>query len=212
MTTVDLAFPILPVDVERDHGYALYGALSRAVPELHEKAWLGVHPLSGRLLPGDKLRIGRGGALRLRLPTEHLAVVVPLAGRTLELQGRPLVLGQPTVHLLEPTPSLDARLVVVKLTDVPRQGAEAGQGGLDRFAMETRVRDELSRQLKALGIEATPELKGHGRIQVAGRRIVGFTVRVAGLSPEASVKLQAHGLGGKRRMGCGVFRPTRGSG
>jgi hypothetical protein len=48
MTIIDLAFPLQPAEVPRDHGYALYGALCRAVPELHEARWLGVHRLSGR--------------------------------------------------------------------------------------------------------------------------------------------------------------------
>jgi len=37
---------------------------------------------------------------------------------------------------------------------------------------------------------------------------VGYAVRVSGLSDEDSLKLQERGLGGKRRMGCGVFVPT----
>jgi CRISPR/Cas system CSM-associated protein Csm4 (group 5 of RAMP superfamily) len=34
-------------------------------------------------------------------------------------------------------------------------------------------------------------------------------VRVLGLSPDDSLKLQIHGLGGKRTMGCGIFRSAR---
>jgi CRISPR-associated protein Cas6 len=45
---------------------------------------------------------------------------------------------------------------------------------------------------------------------VAGKRVVGYSVRVAGLSAEQSFRLQSAGLGGKRAMGCGIFRPTRG--
>ncbi|MCA6558614.1 MAG: type I-MYXAN CRISPR-associated protein Cas6/Cmx6, partial [Pseudanabaena sp. M114S2SP2A07QC] len=32
---------------------------------------------------------------------------------------------------------------------------------------------------------------------------------VSGLSEEDSIKLQIFGLGGKRRMGCGVFVPMK---
>jgi CRISPR/Cas system CSM-associated protein Csm4 (group 5 of RAMP superfamily) len=45
---------------------------------------------------------------------------------------------------------------------------------------------------------------------VAGRRILGYSVRVAELTLDESLILQERGLGGKRRMGCGVFRGTRG--
>ena len=54
------------------------------------------------------------------------------------------------------------------------------------------------------------KLCGRQRIAVAGKRVVGFSVRVAELSPQGSLRLQEEGLGGKRAMGCGLFRPTRG--
>jgi CRISPR-associated protein Cas6 len=37
--------------------------------------------------------------------------------------------------------------------------------------------------------------------------VVGFGVEVTGLSDEDSIKLQICGLGGKRKMGCGIFVP-----
>ncbi|MFM8300877.1 MAG: type I-MYXAN CRISPR-associated protein Cas6/Cmx6 [Microcystis aeruginosa] len=37
--------------------------------------------------------------------------------------------------------------------------------------------------------------------------MVGFALAIFDLSEEDSIKLQIHGLGGKRRMGCGVFVP-----
>lgn len=212
MTTVDLAFPLQSAEVPRDHGYALYGALSRAVPSLHEARWLGVHPLSGRPVGEGKLLLAPPTALRLRLPVEQIGAVLPVAGHTLEVAGTRLMVGAPSVHALVPAASLDARLVVVKLTDVPTHDHPTlGRRSLDRPAIEERVKQELARQLAALGIHARAELRGHGRMRVAGRAIVGFSVRVQGLDADASLALQINGLGGKRKMGCGMFRPTRGT-
>lgn len=211
MTTIDLAFVLQSAVVARDHGYSLYGALCRAVPPLHDARWLGVHPLSGRPVGDGKLSIAPPSALRLRLPIEQIGAVLPLAGRMLEVAGARLVVGAPSVHALVPAASLDARLVIVKLTDVPtRDHPTLGRRTLDRPAIEERVKQELARQLEALGIQARPELRGHGRMTVAGRAVVGFAVRVQGLCADASLALQAKGLGGKRKMGCGIFRPTRG--
>ena len=53
-----------------------------------------------------------------------------------------------------------------------------------------RVTSELSRQLSRLGTSAQPEVCGHGRIGIGRRRVVGFAVRVRGLSPEESLRLQ----------------------
>lgn len=214
MTIVDLAFGLQSgtVEVPRDHGYALYAALSRTLPVLHEARWLAVHPLGGTPTDDNRLRVHPAAGLRLRVPTDHIATVLGLTGQTLDVAGTPLPLGAPTVHALVPAASLDARLVVVKLTDVPtRDHPTLARRSLDRPAMEARVQAELARQLERLGIGATATLAGHGRMTVAGKQIVGFTVRVQGLDADASLALQAAGLGGKRRMGCGVFRPTRGA-
>jgi len=209
--TVDLSFPIAGETVPRDHGYALYGALSRAVPALHRAGWLAVHPLAGTLVDPTTLRLGPSAHLRLRLPAERIGEVLALVGAKLDVAGWPLALASPTVHALVPAASLDARLVIVKLTAVPtRDHPTLGRRSLDRPAIEVRVREELCRQLDVLGIRSRPELRGHHRMTVAGRAVVGFSVRVQGLDADASLALQIKGLGGKRRMGCGVFRKTRG--
>jgi CRISPR-associated protein Cas6 len=35
--------------------------------------------------------------------------------------------------------------------------------------------------------------------------VVGYALRVNGLTEEGSIRLQEEGLGGRRRMGCGIF-------
>lgn len=215
MTTVDVSFPIVQaggIEVPRDHGYTLYAALSRAHAVLHEAEWLAIHPLSGKPAGEGRLSLTRESGVRFRIPLTRLGDLLPLVGTSLDLQGATLTLGPPSVHPLVPSASLDARLVVVKLTDVPKHAhVELGRASNDREAMAARVQSELVRQLAKLEIASPPELLGHGRIHVAGHSVIGFTVRVQGLDADQSLRLQAHGLGGKRRMGCGVFRPTRGA-
>jgi CRISPR-associated protein Cas6 len=209
MTIVDVSYPLLVSAVPRDHGYLLYAAISRVAPALHEAHWLGIHPLSGRLLDRDSLELGRGGSLRLRLPPERIADVLPLAGANLELAGRTATVGVPTIHPLVPAPSLDARLVVIKLTGTPRRRNDTiGREALDAAALEARYRAEIERQLGEMTIRKPFELCGRQRLAVAGRRIVGFSVRVSDLSADESLRLMESGIGGKRRMGCGLFRPT----
>lgn len=210
MNVVDLSFPVVGLAVPRDHGYALYGALCAAQATLHGADWLGVHPLAGVPVGADTLRLGRRSELRVRVPAERIPELLVLAGRRLSVAGAPLLLGAPRVHALSPAASLDARLVAVKLTAAPRRfNAQLGRDALDTAAMAARVETELNRQLAGLGIEGRLSLRGRQRLTVAGRRIVGYSVRVEGLSAEASVLLQEAGLGGRRAMGCGMFRPTR---
>ncbi len=201
-THVDLVFSVKGRALTRDHGYALYGALSRAVPALHGTSWLAVHPIPGRLSSPDSLDLAGGSQLRLRLPIEHIGQVLPLTGAALEVAGNHLELGPPTVQQLRPAAILDSRLVVIKLTEGPSKP-------FDRGAFEQRFLAEANRQLARHGIIGVAEVRGRGRIVVGGRRVIGYAVRVSSLSPEHSLALQIHGLGGKRAMGCGVFRPSR---
>ncbi len=46
-------------------------------------------------------------------------------------------------------------------------------------------------------------------MDVKGYTIVGFSVRLSGLNEGDSVLVQERGLGGKRKMGAGIFVPIR---
>jgi CRISPR-associated protein Cas6 len=210
MPVVDVSFPLQIASAPRDHGYMLYSALSRAVPALHEAKWLGVHPLSGRRIDDSQLEVGPNARLRLRLPADKIPAILPLAGATLDLMGVKAVVGVPTIHALSPAASLDARMVAIKLTSAPRhENSALGRETLDVGAFSARYEAEIKRQLSAIEIHKPFEIRGRRSITVAGRRIVGYSVRVANLVADESLRLQEVGLGGKRRMGCGVFRPTR---
>ena len=95
---VDVCF-ITGSSVSLDHGYALYSALSRVLPALHENKLLGVHPPTG-LRAGNVLKLSRGSRLRLRLPASRIAEVLPVAGKRLDLVGHTLQVGVPEIHAL----------------------------------------------------------------------------------------------------------------
>jgi CRISPR-associated protein Cas6 len=65
MPVVDLAFRLTGRKVPVDHGYALYSAISRLVPEIHEAKNIGVHPIrgtysgNGELMLRDSSRLGK---------------------------------------------------------------------------------------------------------------------------------------------------------
>jgi CRISPR-associated protein Cas6 len=101
-------------------------------------------------------------------------------------------------------------MVAIKLTRAPhRQHPELGRETLDVDGFAERYAAEIRRQLDAIGIGQSFELRGRRSVTVAGRRVVGYSVRIIGLGADESITLQEKGIGGKRRMGCGVFRGTR---
>jgi CRISPR-associated protein Cas6 len=210
MPKVDVSFSLSGRSFPLDHGYCLYGAISRRLPGLHGARWLGVHPLSGKRLDANHLVLGQRPELRLRIPLEHIPSVLPLVGCSLDIAGHPLMVGVPTIHGLDPSTSLDARLVVIKLTCIARRhNDEIDRDVIDGKELEQRYLAEGRRQLDKLEVTGEIALTGRRSVKVAGRRVVGFSVRVTGLSEAGSIRLQEEGLGGKRAMGCGIFRPTR---
>jgi CRISPR-associated protein Cas6 len=199
---VDLAFSVRGRTIPRDHGYALYGALSRLLPGVHGADWIGIHGIAAKLASSEELTLEPMGTLRVRIPTDKIGELLPLAGATLDVAGRPVEVGAPIIQALTPVAALDARLVIIRFT-----------GGLskpfDQAAFDQRFIVEAQRQLVSHEIRGDLELCGRQSLGVGGQRVLGHSVRVLGLSPDDSIKLQIHGLGGKRTMGGGIFRPAR---
>ena len=195
---VGVHFPVQGRQLEADHGYSLYAAITRHLPSLHGASWLGIELLSG--VPwheGIVMLPTRGARLRLRIPADHYGHVLPLAGRRLDINGHTIRLGIPSARPLLPAASLYARCVTIK-----------------KFTEPEPFLDAARRQLEALNISATLELPldedGRPRrriITIQGKRVVGFSLAAHNLNDEDSLRFQASGLGGRRAMGAGHFNP-----
>jgi CRISPR-associated protein Cas6 len=199
MPCLDLSFVLVGKTIPLDHGYSLLSALSRIVPALHGDRRIGVHPIRGRQTAPRVLRLTDGSRLKIRLPSEEIAPYIAVAGLELDLEGHHVRVGIPRVESLTPSANLAARLVTF-------------HHAMDPTAFEADVRRELTR----MEISGTAQLvpatraKFEGQplrrvIRVKERRVIGYALRVFGLTAEESIRLQEDGLGGRRRMGCGVF-------
>lgn len=210
---VDLVFRLTGDSVPSDHGYTLYSSLSALLPTLHQAAWLGIHPING--LPANRrvLKLTERSHLRFRLPLEHLSELLPLAGKRLTLTNNgnssTIRVGLPEVHALKPSAELFSRYVFIKLSSVEKGGLNPS-----REMFLTSVELQL-RQLEVAGkawIDDRRDEQGRELsrrvLHIKNRTVVGYAVHVTDLSDEHSIRLQAIGLGGRRRMGGGLFNPT----
>ena len=198
----EMAFPILGERVPADNGYALYAAISRVLGR-HLPPGVSVASLGGVAMGGRMLRLDREARLRLRTAPGGIGGLLPLAGRTLDVGGCTITIGVPDVRCLAPAPDLIARVVTIRNQTEPAPFLDV-------------VRRQLA-ELWADGEASIPAVEVGPRrgepmrkvVRVKGHAIIGYTVRIAGLSPVSSLILQARGIGGRRHMGCGVFFPAR---
>ena len=202
MPYVDLAFRVNGPAVPVDHGYILYAALSRILPEIHAADAIGVHPIRGIYNGDGMLQLSDSSRLVIRLLHEDIRIYLKLAGESLVLDGCRLRVGVCETRALVPVATLHCRNVTTKNGEDP-----------------TRFDAEIARQSASLGIRGkvfrVPKGSkgGEGRdpsrriLRVKNKRIVGFSMLATELTAEESLLLQEHGLGGRRRMGCGVFVP-----
>lgn len=190
MIHVELKFPVVGTTLPSDHGYAVFAAISRLIPEAHGSDWLALETIPGVGRGDGLIQINERARLRMRLPQERLPLVLKLAGKRLALNGNPIRLGVPEVSLLRPAPSVYARCVTIK-----------------KFTEPEPFLDAVARKLDEIGIKGEPELGPRRAFRVGHHMIVGFGLAVHELSDEASILLQERGLGGRRHMGCGIFNP-----
>ena len=190
MPSIDLAFRLTGAAVPVDHGYALYAALSRILPELHAANDIGVQPIRGVYSGNGTLHLADFSRLILRLPDEQIQPYLKLAGKRLAVDDHPLSVGVPEVRTLRPVVRLRARLVTIK-----------------GFLQEDEFLAAAKRQLGQLDINGQAHIGARRTFRVRDKQVVGFEMGVTQLTAEESLTLQEQGLGGRRKMGCGVFVP-----
>lgn len=176
-----------------DHGYQLFSALSTAVPVVHQSKNIGVKLLRGVYDPQKKLLdISPASKLILLLPKEDVAACLALAGQTLRIGDYSLELDMARVVELRPTPTLYSHLVTTR-------------NGHD----DKRFTQEINRQLKEMSITCAWKKGKRKTFKVHDKQIVGHEIFVHGLDARDSLILQENGLGGRRKMGCGIFEPCK---
>ncbi|QGJ71783.1 CRISPR/Cas system-associated RAMP protein Cas6 [Planctomycetales bacterium 10988] len=184
-----------------DHGYLLYSALSRVLPELHRESEMGVHPISGKSAGPRKLELLPHSRLRFRVPDGRVSEVLEVTGKTLQVGETMLAVGPPSIERLSPLPALRSRLVTIKIKDAPT----ANEISPELFTQAVR------RQLEGLNVSEQVQITiGKRRtLRIRRRVVVGYELVLEGLTAEESLVIQESGLGGRRHMGCGIFVPLK---
>jgi CRISPR-associated protein Cas6 len=194
---VELSFGVVGKTLPADQGYGLYSSIVHICPEVHNLQRISIQTITGFPDKQGKIYLSDHSRLRIRLPVDQIPIVYRLAGKSLKIGVHSIHLGIPKVFMLNPAPKLKARIVVIKGFQDPEPFLEAAR-----------------RQLQALEITGTLNIPTHATgevdrkvIKIKRYSVVGFGLEIADLNEEDSLKLQILGIGGKRKMGCGIFIP-----
>lgn len=209
---VDVLFPVKGRVLPWDHSYALFGALSRVQPLIHQDHFeVGVFPINGRSLKNRRLELTNRSQLRLRVPSILIPELMCFIGTTLDMDGHQATLGNPKIEPIKCTSRLFSPWVTLK-------------DAVDHDTFRERVLEEMERnEINGVCSLVAPKdnyAKEHGKgsrvpyirrtRSIKGNAIVGFALLVEELAVDAAQRLMTSGLGGRRHFGGGLFLPAKG--
>jgi CRISPR-associated protein Cas6 len=190
MSYVELRFSIMGKTIPTDHGYIVFGAISRYLPDIHEAGWISIETLPGMARGDGITQLDLEARLKMRVPQDQVPHILKLSGKQLNLGIHKIRLGIPTIHLLNPSSSLYSRCTTIKNHKEPESFLKA-----------------VCHKLDELGIHGDPEVGVRRVVRVGAHIIVGFSLTIHSLTEDASIFIQERGIGGRRHMGCGIFNP-----
>lgn len=191
LEAVDVVFPIDGRSLARDHAQALRQSLCRRLPWLETDAQAGIHPI--KLVPGtdSPAWLSRRSRLMLRVAAQRGPELSALAGLDLMVAGQRLHLGIPHLRELKPYATLYAYRVAADNAD------------------EIIFMARAARELTELGIVGERVCGKHQVLNATDGVVNAFSLMLHALPADQSLRLQYHGLGPHRLLGCGIFIPHK---
>lgn len=188
---VDVAFVLDGRALPRDHRWAMAHSLADLLPELADDPRAAVHPV--KLVPGsgEPALLSARSRLVLRVARERAESVRALAGRTLEVGGCEVRLGEAQVRELLPHTTLYAHFV------------DAGEA--DEIDFLSAMADELA----SLAVRCPVVCGREQQLRGPQQALHGYSLMLHGLREASALRILERGLGAHRLMGCGVFVPHK---
>lgn len=188
---IDVVLDIAPCSLPRGYELPLYLELIRRAPWLADDPLVGVHPVRGPRTAEGGLLLGARGKLVIRCPRDKLCKASVLEGATLDVEGVAVRLGSGTFKRLQHAPTLYSPKVVT---------------GHDE---EAPFMAQLESEITALAVRASLIAGRRSHVDKDGRRYAAWSLAVHDLSKDASLALQAQGLGLLHEIGCGILHPAK---
>src|SRR5262249_51353102 len=101
MIYVELKFPVIGSALPSQHGYPLFSAISKIIPEAHAADWLAIETIPGNARGDGVIQLNERARLKMRCPQERVPVLLQLAGKRLDIGNYRIRLGVPQISLLQ---------------------------------------------------------------------------------------------------------------
>ncbi len=200
---IDLSFTIKCKCLPLEHMQALYESLSNVLPWIKDDKFVGIHPVNGAESgngwerscdPEELIYLSRRQKMTIRLPKKHLASVENLVGQTINVAGYDIELGKTSIKKLSDLPTTFCRSILI-----------------DNRMDEDDFLRWVFEELKKLDIGVNKMMAGKERVVMLPNSSERITrsLMIAEMEKEESVRIQQHGLGEGRKLGCGIFMPQK---
>jgi CRISPR-associated protein Cas6 len=186
---IDLVFDLEGNMLDEDYPFELWATLCQLAPALSEIRNLGVLPLRS-IEQSVTASLPKRAKLVLRIPSDLADTASALSGQQLTVSGNTLKLGAWKHRTIKYYPTIHAQLVT---------------GDSD----ELNFINEINQQFEQMGITGKIICGKRHNLTGPTQQINGYSLVLHDLTPEASMKLQYHGLGESRHFGCGIFVPYK---
>jgi CRISPR-associated protein Cas6 len=190
-SSVDVVFPVEGSTLPRDHAQGLLDALCTQWPWLKTEAHSGVHNI--KLVQGlsTQAMLSRRTKLLLRVPTHRAPELLGTTAVELFVAGQSVSLGAPHRRELLAHTTLYAYNVAATSED------------------EVAFMAEVTKELTELGIGGERVCGKSHQLTIDGNPVNTFSLMLHALAPEHSLRVQCHGIGPHRLLGCGIFIPHK---
>lgn len=201
-SVVDLSYRISCKQIPTCHAWELSQALYEALPWVKDEPEVGVHQIHGatsgngweRPPDGELIHLSRRTRMQLRVPKTRVDDAKDLVGKTLDVDGYSVAVGDMTVKTIDPFATIFSRYIVVA-------------PGMNEDDFLQWVFEDL----KSREIQARKLLPGIAHaFEANGEKIETRSLMIADLDKTSSLSLQEVGIGAHRHMGCGIFVPHKG--
>lgn len=200
---IDLSYVVKCKCLPLEHMQPLYESLSGVLPQIKDDKFAGIHPINGAESgngwersndPNQLIYLSRRQKMSIRISKDYLQDAENLSGQTINVAGYDIELGKTSIKKLSDLPTTFCRSIMIA----------------DRMVEDDFLQWAFN-ELKSLDITVNKMMAGKERVVQlpdGGERITR-SLMVAELKQAESVRLQQHGLGEGRKLGCGIFLPQK---